>query len=59
MKPEDIKAIRVALGLTQEAFAGKLRIDFATVNLWGNGHKKPSVLALKVLERLKRRAQRA
>ena len=59
MKPEDIKAIRVALGLTQEAFAGKLRIDFATVNLWENGHKKPRALALKVLERMKRKAQRS
>ena len=55
---EDIKAIREELGLTQEAFAGKLRVDLATVNRWENGQKKPSALALKTLERMKRKAQR-
>ena len=58
MKPEDIKAIREALGLTQEAFASKLRVDLATINRWENGHRKPSALAIKALERMKRKAQR-
>ena len=59
MKPEDIKAIREALGLTQEAFASKLRVDLTTINRWENGHRKPSSAASRHLERLKRRAQRA
>ena len=58
MKAEDIKKAREALGLTQEAFARKLRVDFATVNRWENGSKKPSTVALKALERMKRKAQR-
>ena len=58
MKPEDIRAIREALGLTQEALAHKLRVDLATVASWENGTKKLSTLALKALERVKRKAQR-
>ena len=58
MKPEDIKAIREALGLTQEALAHKLRVELATVNRWENGHKKPSIVALKALQRMERKAQK-
>ncbi len=46
MTPEEIKALRVGLGLTQERFAALLGISFSTVNRWEKGVSKPSSLAI-------------
>jgi len=48
----DIKAIRGRLNLTQEQFAQKLGISWATVARWERGAGKPSPLAKKAIEKL-------
>lgn len=45
--PEQIKEIRKRLSLSQEEFAKKLGVSFASVNRWENGQTKPSKLARK------------
>lgn len=47
-----IKSIRVQLGLTQEQFAQKLGVSWATVNRWERHKSNPSPLALQKLRRL-------
>lgn len=44
-RPEQIKEIRKKLNLSQEEFAKKLGVSFASVNRWENGQTKPSKLA--------------
>ncbi|MBD1866130.1 helix-turn-helix domain-containing protein [Cyanobacteria bacterium FACHB-471] len=41
-----ILELRQRFGLTQEQFAAKLGVTFATVNRWENRRAKPSRLAL-------------
>lgn len=48
----DIKEIRKRLRLTQEEFAHKIGVTFATVSRWENGHSKPSKMASKLLNML-------
>ncbi len=45
-----VRRLRRKLGLTQEKFAAKLGVSFATLNRWENGRAKPSPLALQRLE---------
>ncbi len=52
MRPQEIKALRLGLELTQVEFANKIGVCFATVNRWENGHKKPTGLSVKVLENI-------
>jgi transcriptional regulator with XRE-family HTH domain len=49
-----IRDLRGRLGLTQEKFAAKLGVTFATINRWENGRSTPSPLAMKRLEELVR-----
>ncbi len=56
MTPEEIKGLREALGLTQEAFARKLGVSYQTVNRWENAKRVPTGLYLKALEQLQRKA---
>ncbi len=48
MKPfsEQVKAVRIALKLSQEELAHALGVSFATVNRWENGKTEPSKMAL-------------
>lgn len=55
--PTRIKAIRKALGLSQESFAERLGVRFSTVNRWENGHRKPTRLAIFRLEKLRLEAE--
>jgi superfamily II DNA or RNA helicase len=41
MKPDEIKQIRMKLGLSQQDFAASLGVSFATVNRWENGKARP------------------
>lgn len=41
MKPEQIRAARIQLGMSQQAFAAALGVSFATVNRWENDKAKP------------------
>ena len=49
-----IRAIRAKYGMTQEQFAAKLGVTFASVNRWENGRVTPSRLALRQIEGLLR-----
>ena len=49
-----VKSLRQRLGLTQEQFAHRLGVTFASVNRWENGQVKPSPLARQKLEALDR-----
>lgn len=55
--PKIIKKLRTTLGLTQEQFAAKLGVTFSTVNRWENGKGKPSPLAMKQIEKLRKKVQ--
>jgi len=52
MKPEEIIAIRNALGITQERFASILGASFSTVNRWENGKSIPSRLYIREIKEL-------
>lgn len=41
-----VRKVRDLLGLSQEKFAARLGVAFASVNRWENGKAKPSPLAL-------------
>lgn len=47
---ELVKAIREAMGLTQEQFAAQFGVTVATVNRWENGRAVPQPLAMKNLK---------
>lgn len=47
-----VKTLRRRLGLTQEQFAHRLGVTFASVNRWENGQVKPSPMARQKLEAL-------
>ncbi len=55
MKAEDIKKLRAKLHLTQQAMADKLGVARSTVARWEAGDKRPSQLAIRQLNRLKRK----
>jgi putative transcriptional regulator len=46
MDRESIRALRLKLGLSQEALARKLGVSVITVRRWEKGSFKPSPLAL-------------
>ena len=54
MKPEEIRAFREQLQLTQEVLARILGVSFATVNRWENGKSEPSGDYARVLQTLSR-----
>lgn len=49
---KEIRALREAMGLSQEKFAAKLGVSFSTVNRWENGRGQPSPLAVQRIETL-------
>jgi len=48
--PEQLKAVRTALNLSQEELVHVLGVSFATVNRWENGKTPPSKLAQATFE---------
>ena len=52
--PKIVKKLRTEMGLTQEQFAAKVGVTFSTVNRWENGKGKPSPLAMKQIEELRK-----
>lgn len=52
MTPIAIRALRRRLGLSQEGFARRLGVSFATVNRWENGRTAPWGIARHALRRL-------
>jgi putative transcriptional regulator len=47
-----VRDLRRVLGLSQEKFATKLGVTFATINRWENNRATPSPIALKLIENL-------
>jgi DNA-binding XRE family transcriptional regulator len=54
MKPQEIRALREHLQLTQEVFASILGVSFATVNRWENEKTMPTGDYARVLQTLGR-----
>jgi transcriptional regulator with XRE-family HTH domain len=52
MTPQEIRALRERLHLTQEVFARILGVSFATVNRWENGKTEPTGDYARVLQTL-------
>jgi len=52
MTPQEIRALREHLHLTQEVFARILGVSFATVNRWENGKTEPTGDYARVLQTL-------
>lgn len=52
MEPQNIKALRVKLKMTQKELANKIGVDQVTVCRWENGRTKPIPIARKQLEKL-------
>ena len=48
----DVRALRDALGMTQEEFAREVGVSFTTVSRWETGRGTPSRLARRQLEQL-------
>ncbi len=53
----DIKDVRKSLGLTQEEFAERLGVTFASVNRWENGKAVPQRSRVKAIQDLQRQEQ--
>lgn len=51
---ENIKELRESLGMTQEQFAREIGVSFSTVSRWETGRGKPSPLARRRIEELRR-----
>lgn len=54
MTAQEIKQLRLRLGLTQEQFAHKLGVSWTTVNRWEHG-RPPSPLANEKLVKLSKK----
>jgi DNA-binding transcriptional regulator YiaG len=52
MDKEQIKQLRLNLGMSQQAFATRLGISITTVNRWETGDFKPSHFAEEKLQKL-------
>jgi DNA-binding transcriptional regulator YiaG len=52
---QNIRELRIRLGMTQEEFAHAVAVTFSTVNRWENNHAKPRKLARRAIEALARR----
>lgn len=52
--PERVRALRAALGWSQERLARAMNVGWCSVSRWENGHARPSQLARAALERLAR-----
>ncbi len=56
LKPRkiDVKALRVRIGISQEAFAGRYGLDVATVRNWEQGRTQPEGPAITLLQLIDR-----
>ena len=54
LKPSEIKKIRLAVNVSQPVFACYLNTSESTVEKWETGAKKPSGMALKLLDVVKK-----
>lgn len=54
MTKEEIRALRIRLGLTQAEMAERLGCHLRTYQQWEYGRRKPSATTVKLLEMLKK-----
>jgi DNA-binding transcriptional regulator YiaG len=52
MNGNQIRDLRVSMGLTQEEFAHRLGVTLCTVNRWENNKVAPSRLAVRQLQQI-------
>lgn len=50
--PDDIKALRLRLGLTPTQFAARLNVSASTICLWEKGDRRPRFDAMVALNEL-------
>ncbi len=56
--PNMVRGLRDDLGLTQEQFAAKIGVTWATISRWENNRGKPYPLAMRQLEKLRQKTNR-
>jgi len=49
MKPEEIKALRKRVGMSQQSFAEAIGVSIHTIHSWEHGKCKPMPMALRRL----------
>ena len=59
MKADEIKALRVRIGVTQAELAEKVGVNVQTVQAWEQKRSKPSRLARRALNKLAAKAEMA
>ena len=59
MKPEDIQNLRKRVKMSQAVFAAYLNTSVSTVQKWEIGEKKPSGIALKLLNLIEKKGLEA
>lgn len=52
MTPDEIKALRKKLKLSQEGMGHLIGVSFTTINRWELGKRKPTLLALARLKQI-------
>lgn len=57
MTPEDIRALRARLKDTVDKFGKRLGRSGRTVEDWEQGRRQPDVLAVREMERIKKRSR--
>jgi putative transcriptional regulator len=53
MTPQEIKDLRVQMGMTQQKFSHALGISHNTLSNWENGKRPPSQMAVRLLQEQK------
>lgn len=53
MSGEEIRELRLALKMSQEAFAKEVGVTLNTICRWENGHMHPNQLAVRAIEMVK------
>lgn len=56
MTPQEIKELRVSLGITQKKLAELMNVTVSTVSFWETGRRNPGGTAIRLLEVLKEKA---
>jgi putative transcriptional regulator len=59
IRPWDVKRIRESQGVTQPVFARYLNTSVSTIQKWESGAKRPSGMAVRLLEVVKRHGLKA
>jgi putative transcriptional regulator len=57
--PEEVRGIRESQGVTQPVFARYLNTSVSTIQKWESGAKRPSGMAVRLLEVVKRHGLKA